>query len=48
MQFQSDILGTTVGRLKVIETTALGAVYPAGLGAGYWKDKKDDQGVFHV
>ncbi len=38
MQFQSDILGTTVVRPKVIETTAAGAAYLAGLAVGYWKD----------
>ena len=37
MQFQADILGTTVERPAVIETTALGAAYLAGLEAGYWK-----------
>lgn len=38
MQFQADILHTTVIRPKVIETTALGAAYLAGLAVGYWKD----------
>ena len=38
MQFQSDILGVPVDRPKVIETTALGAAYLAGLAVGYWKD----------
>ena len=37
MQFQSDILGTTVIRPKVTETTALGAAYLAGLAVGYWE-----------
>jgi len=41
MQFQSDILGVPVDRPKVIETTALGAAYLAGLAVGYWKDKDD-------
>lgn len=36
MQFQSDILGTTVVRPKVTETTALGAAYLAGLAVGFW------------
>jgi glycerol kinase len=36
MQFQADILGTTVERPKVVETTALGAAYLAGLAVGYW------------
>ncbi len=38
MQFQSNILNTRVIRPKVIETTALGAAYLAGLAVGYWKD----------
>ncbi len=36
MQFQSDILGTRVIRPQVVETTALGAAYLAGLAVGYW------------
>ena len=36
MQFQADILGTSVIRPKVTETTALGAAYLAGLAVGYW------------
>jgi glycerol kinase len=35
-QFQADILGADVVRPAVIETTALGAAYLAGLGAGLW------------
>ncbi len=41
MQFQADILGSSVMRPKCIETTALGAAYLAGLAVGYWKDKKE-------
>lgn len=41
MQFQSDILGVPVERPEVIETTALGAAYLAGLAVGYWKDRAD-------
>lgn len=41
MQFQSDILSTTVERPEIIETTALGAAYLAGLAVGFWKDKKE-------
>lgn len=36
MQFQADILGVPVVRPKVIETTALGAAYAAGLAVGHW------------
>ena len=38
MQFQADMLGTSVIRPKIIETTALGAAYLAGLAIGFWKD----------
>ncbi len=36
MQFQADLLGVPVVRPKIIETTALGAAYLAGLAVGYW------------
>ncbi|HEY1975139.1 MAG TPA: glycerol kinase GlpK [Candidatus Baltobacteraceae bacterium] len=38
MQFQADVLGVDVVRPRVVETTALGAAYLAGLHAGYWND----------
>jgi glycerol kinase len=41
MQFQADILGVPVVRPKVLETTALGAGYLAGLAVGYWNDAAD-------
>jgi glycerol kinase len=41
MQFQADIVGATVRRPVVRETTALGAAYLAGLAVGYWKDLGD-------
>lgn len=41
MQFQSDVLGVQVDRPEVIETTALGAAYLAGLAVGYWNDKNE-------
>ena len=37
MQFQADILNTPVERPKVIETTALGAAYLAGLAVGFYR-----------
>lgn len=40
MQFQADILGTRVERPQVIETTALGAAYLAGLAVGFWKEEE--------
>ena len=41
MQFQADILGTTVSRPQVSETTALGAAYLAGLAVGYWSGEDE-------
>ena len=41
MQFQADILQVPVVRPKVIETTAMGAAYLAGLAVGFWKDRAD-------
>ena len=41
MQFQADVLGVTVARPDLVETTALGAAGLAGLGAGLWKSAKD-------
>lgn len=38
MQFQADVLGVTVVRPQVVETTALGAALLAGLAVGFWKD----------
>ena len=38
MQFQADILGLPVVRPRLIETTAIGAAFLAGLGAGVWSD----------
>jgi glycerol kinase len=37
MQFQSDMLGVPIERAKVLETTALGAAYLAGIAVGYYK-----------
>lgn len=39
MQFQADILGCRIQRPKIIETTALGAAFLAGLAVGFWKDE---------
>ena len=41
MQFQADMLGVSVRRPVVAETTALGAAYLAGLAVGYWQDTGD-------
>jgi glycerol kinase len=40
MQIQSDVMGIDVSRPKIIETTALGAAYAAGLAVGFFKDKE--------
>lgn len=41
MQFQSDMLNVPVVRPKMIETTALGAAYAAGLATGFWSSLED-------
>ncbi len=41
MQFQADVLGVKLRRPKFIETTSLGAVFAAGLGAGLWTEMSD-------
>ncbi|RZK37556.1 MAG: glycerol kinase, partial [Hymenobacter sp.] len=43
MQFQSNVLNCKVIRPAVVETTALGAAYLAGLAVGYWKDINEIQ-----
>jgi len=43
MQFQSDLLNCKVIRPTVVETTALGAAYLAGLAVGYWKNVEEIQ-----
>jgi len=41
MQFQADLLGIPVVRPQVIETTALGAAYLAGLAVGVYKNRDE-------
>ena len=41
MQFQADVAGVPVVRPKVIETTALGAAYAAGIAVGFWSGTQD-------
>jgi glycerol kinase len=43
LQFQADLLRVPVVRPKVVETTALGAAYLAGLAVGFWKDRGEVQ-----
>jgi len=40
MQFQSDVLGVEIARPELVESTALGAAFLAGLGTGVWKDQQ--------
>ncbi len=40
MQFQADVLGVAIRRPEQLETTAFGAAFLAGLGAGVWKSKR--------
>jgi glycerol kinase len=50
MQFQADILGAKVERPKIIETTALGAAYLAGLAVGFYAldDMKNNWQIEHT
>jgi glycerol kinase len=41
MQFQADLLGVAVVRPQILETTALGAAYLAGLTVGVWKSREE-------
>ena len=41
VQFLADIIGETVLKPEITETTALGAAYLAGMAVGFWKDKDD-------
>jgi glycerol kinase len=41
MQFQADLLGVPVLRPKILETTALGAAYLAGLTVDLWKSREE-------
>jgi glycerol kinase len=43
MQFQADLLGVPVLRPKITESTAMGAAYLAGLGAGIWQNTQELQ-----
>jgi glycerol kinase len=48
MQFQADILGVAVARPTVIESTATGAAFLAGVGAGLWKSSRELESVRKV
>ena len=46
MQFQADLLGVPVVRPEVVETTALGAAYAAGLAVGFWSGLDELRGLW--
>jgi glycerol kinase len=48
MQFQADILGVPVIRPQIVETTALGAAYLAGLASGFWADLGEIESVWQT
>jgi glycerol kinase len=48
MQFQADVLGVPVVRPRVLETTALGAAYLAGLAVGYWESSDQIAANRHI
>lgn len=47
-QFQADIAGVEVSRPKILETTALGVAYLAGLGIGFWKSREEIGSLWEV
>jgi glycerol kinase len=48
MQFQADLLDAAVDRPKIVETTATGAAFLAGLGVGFWKSTSELEQVRKV
>jgi glycerol kinase len=48
MQTQADLLGVPVVRPRMIETTALGAAFLAGLAAGVWKGRDELRRVWRT
>ena len=46
MQFQSDVLNAKTVRPKMVETTAMGAAFLAGLAVGYWTDFKEIESIW--
>ena len=48
MQIQSDMIRTNVNRPKMVETTAIGAAYLAGLAVGFWKDTAEIEKIREV
>ena len=48
MQFQADVLNTVTIRPKVVETTAMGAAFLAGLAVGYWESPEEIQKIWQT
>jgi len=48
MQFQADVLNTKTIRPKVVETTAMGAAFLAGLAVGFWENEKEIQEIWQI
>lgn len=48
MQFQSDLLDCEIKRPEIIETTAIGAAFLAGLALGFWKSKDELQALWNA
>ncbi len=46
LQFQSDISNVKVERPKIVETTALGTAFLAGLGVGFWKNQGELKNIW--
>lgn len=46
MQFQADLLGCEIKRPKIIETTAIGAAFLAGLAVGFWESREELQALW--
>jgi glycerol kinase len=48
MQFQADLLDAAVDRPRIVETTATGAAFLAGLGVGLWRSSAELERVRKV
>ncbi|PZX52573.1 glycerol kinase GlpK [Algoriphagus chordae] len=48
MQFQADLLSCEIKRPEIIETTAIGAAFLAGLAVGFWKDQEEINALWNA
>ena len=48
MQFQADVLNIKTVRPKVVETTAMGAAFLAGLAVGFWENQEEIQSIWQM